>query len=83
MEKHAVQRQLSPEEQLEVLIPEEVPRQMPKMTVATERPSSLQVGPPPQVESAVSPAGSAISRRDSQLTDRGFFDMKFYHNKLW
>ncbi|XP_004932777.1 alpha-tubulin N-acetyltransferase 1 isoform X4 [Bombyx mori] len=30
-----------------------------------------------------SPAGSSTSRRDSQLTDRGYFDVKFYHNKLW
>ncbi|KAM3956897.1 uncharacterized protein ACR2FA_009136 [Aphomia sociella] len=37
----------------------------------------------PECGGPVSPAGSTISRRDSQLTERGFFDVKFYHNKLW
>ncbi|XP_050361294.1 alpha-tubulin N-acetyltransferase 1-like [Nymphalis io] len=50
-----------------------------------ERPSSLKVEPVSEspVPVALSPAGSTISRRDSQLTDRGYFDVKFYHNKLW
>ncbi|CAK1588146.1 unnamed protein product [Parnassius mnemosyne] len=49
-----------------------------------ERPSTLSVEPITETPATViSPAGSTISRRDSQLTDRGFFDVKFYHNKLW
>ncbi|XP_052751416.1 alpha-tubulin N-acetyltransferase 1-like [Galleria mellonella] len=59
-----------------------------------ERPCTLQVeaaaAPAPLAtptaagaSAPMSPAGSTISRRDSQLTDRGFFDVKFYHNKLW
>lgn len=56
----------------------------PEDAKSPERPSTLSVEP--IIESTVpvlSPAGSTISRRDSQLTDRGFFDVKFYHNKLW
>nr|XP_026500594.1 alpha-tubulin N-acetyltransferase 1-like isoform X2 [Vanessa tameamea] len=50
-----------------------------------ERPSSLKVEPVSESPApvALSPAGSTISHRDSQLTDRGYFDVKFYHNKLW
>ncbi|CAH2267483.1 jg12908, partial [Pararge aegeria aegeria] len=49
-----------------------------------ERPSSLQVEPVSETPApALSPAGSTNSRRDSQLTERGYFDVKFYHNKLW
>lgn len=54
-----------------------------------ERPTSLHVETveaPAAVASAqrdFSPAGYSLVRRDSQLTDRGFFDIKFYHNKLW
>ncbi|CAH2035110.1 unnamed protein product, partial [Iphiclides podalirius] len=49
-----------------------------------ERPSTLSVEPITDSPVPIlSPAGSTISRRDSQLTDRGFFDVKFYHNKLW
>lgn len=31
---------------------------------------------------AGTPSGSA-GRRDSQLTDKGYFDVKYYHNRLW
>lgn len=49
-----------------------------------ERPSTLSVEPISETPAtAQSPAGSTMSRRDSQLTDRGYFDVKFYHNKLW
>ncbi|XP_034839602.1 alpha-tubulin N-acetyltransferase 1-like [Maniola hyperantus] len=49
-----------------------------------ERPSSLKVEPVSETPApAMSPAGSTSSRRDSQLTERGYFDVKFYHNKLW
>lgn len=49
-----------------------------------ERPCTLLVETPAAPDSAASsPAGSVLSRRDSQLTDKGFFDVKFYHNKLW
>ncbi|CAG4941900.1 unnamed protein product [Colias eurytheme] len=49
-----------------------------------ERPSTLEVRRVSQSEAdEVSPAGSTASRRLSSLTDRGYFDVKFYHNKLW
>ncbi|XP_041987048.1 alpha-tubulin N-acetyltransferase 1-like [Aricia agestis] len=52
--------------------------------ISPERPSTLSVEPIAEAEpGAPSPAGSTMSRRDSQLTDRGYFDVKFYHNKLW
>ncbi|XP_048004365.1 alpha-tubulin N-acetyltransferase 1-like [Leguminivora glycinivorella] len=44
-----------------------------------ERPTTLPVAP--AVSAAPSPAGFATPRRDSQLTDQGYFDVKFYHNK--
>lgn len=49
------------------------------------RPSSLVIeAPPPAPAPAPSPgAGAAAPRRDSQVTDQGYFDVKFYHNKLW
>ncbi|CAH0401802.1 unnamed protein product [Chilo suppressalis] len=73
--------------------PEMVSKQAPILEMArpTERPSTLEVGPPPPAAMGIvgapspapSSAGSVTSRPDSQLTSRGFFDMKFYHNKLW
>ncbi|CAG9781737.1 unnamed protein product [Diatraea saccharalis] len=92
-ENHCLQKQTekpaqknpTPDAMLEVSIPE-LQRKLEKLEVdvrPTERPSSLKVGPPPAAIATPSPAGSAISRRDSQLTERGFFDVKFYHNKLW
>lgn len=50
----------------------------------SERPSTLRVDTmgeplPPQR----SPAGATTPRRDSQVTEQGFLDIKFYHNKLW
>lgn len=27
--------------------------------------------------------GGAVGRKTPHLTDQGFFDLKFYHNKLW
>ncbi|KAG7294891.1 hypothetical protein JYU34_022725 [Plutella xylostella] len=51
------------------------------------RPSSLVIeAPPPAPAPAPEPspgAGAAAPRRDSQVTDQGYFDVKFYHNKLW
>lgn len=54
-----------------------------------ERPSTLEVEPVSECPApaaapapALTPAG-CLSRRDAQLTDRGYFDVKFYHNKLW
>ncbi|KAJ0178881.1 hypothetical protein K1T71_005656 [Dendrolimus kikuchii] len=58
------------------------------------RPSSLPVAPAvasAEVDSGSgvaplpeqSPAGYSGARHDSQLTERGYVDMKFYHNKLW
>lgn len=48
-----------------------------------ERPSTLEVEPVSESPApALTPAG-CLSRRDAQLTDRGYFDVKFYHNKLW
>lgn len=68
-----------PSKTIEVTVEELVENQK-----SPERPSTLKVepmveAPPPEP----SPAGSTASRRDSQLTDRGYFDVKFYHNKLW
>ncbi|XP_063546946.1 alpha-tubulin N-acetyltransferase 1 isoform X1 [Cydia strobilella] len=62
--------------------PEPIP-EVPKVPASPspERPTTLQVAP--AVSAAPSPAGSAAPRRDSQLTDQGYFDVKFYHNKLW
>ncbi|KAH9638348.1 hypothetical protein HF086_006528 [Spodoptera exigua] len=55
--------------------------------VVIERPGSLDVQqaaaqPAAGLPSAGTPAAGA-SRRDSQLTDKGYFDVKYYHNKLW
>lgn len=27
--------------------------------------------------------GTSVGRKTPHLTDQGFFDLKFYHNKLW
>ncbi|XP_063393550.1 alpha-tubulin N-acetyltransferase 1 [Cydia fagiglandana] len=66
--------------------PEPAPEPVPEVpevpaSPSPERPTTLQVAP--AVSAAPSPAGSAAPRRDSQLTDQGYFDVKFYHNKLW
>lgn len=37
----------------------------------------------PAAAHAAAGAEDAAGRRDSQLTDRGYFDVKYYHNKLW
>ncbi|CAB3226479.1 unnamed protein product [Arctia plantaginis] len=61
-----------------------------------ERPSTLRVETPAappafaDVPAAGLPSGASTpsfgasggSRRDSQLTDKGYFDVKFYHNRL-
>lgn len=59
---------------------------------APERPGSLRVqaGAPPAAavpaagvpSAAATPAGSA-GARDPQLTDKGYFDVKYFHNRLW
>ncbi|XP_023941073.2 alpha-tubulin N-acetyltransferase isoform X2 [Bicyclus anynana] len=57
---------------------------LPNIQKSPERPSTLKVEPVSgNPAPALSPAGSTTSRRASQLTDRGYFDVKFYHNKLW
>lgn len=62
-----------------------------------ERPSTLRVEPPAappafaDVPAAGLPSGASTPsngvtgtpRRDSQLTEKGYFDVKFYHNRLW
>ncbi|CAG9558693.1 unnamed protein product [Danaus chrysippus] len=66
-------------------VPKEVEADLADNQKSPERPCTLQVEPVLEASpsAALSPAGSTTSRRDSQLTDRGYFDVKFYHNKLW
>ncbi|XP_075991245.1 alpha-tubulin N-acetyltransferase 1-like isoform X5 [Anticarsia gemmatalis] len=41
-------------------------------------------GLPSGASTPASGSGAAgAARRDSQLTDKGYFDVKFYHNRLW
>ncbi|XP_035450059.2 alpha-tubulin N-acetyltransferase isoform X1 [Spodoptera frugiperda] len=40
-------------------------------------------GLPSAGASAAGTPAAGASRRDSQLTDKGYFDVKYYHNKLW
>ncbi|XP_053624935.1 alpha-tubulin N-acetyltransferase 1-like isoform X4 [Plodia interpunctella] len=69
--------------------PEPAPEPLPEPAANPSRPSSLRVEPASTATrprlSAPSPAPSpaAAGRRDSQLTELGYFDVKFYHNKLW
>ncbi|XP_059055165.1 alpha-tubulin N-acetyltransferase 1-like isoform X2 [Achroia grisella] len=80
-----------PVEQAEFAIEESSPVEL-AAKPQLERPRTLPVPIPPKPAPAasanrdlsrpVSPDGSS-GRRDPQLTDRGFFDVKFYHNKLW
>ncbi|GBP10006.1 hypothetical protein EVAR_101580_1 [Eumeta japonica] len=36
-----------------------------------------------QASASVTPAGYSVPKEDNQLTDQGYFDIKFYHSKLW
>lgn len=38
---------------------------------------------PNQAHSLVTPAGYSVPKGNDQLNDRGYFDVKFYHNRLW
>lgn len=55
------------------------PSSLPVAPATTESNSGSGMAPLPEQ----SPAGFSNTRRDSQLTERGYVDMKFYHNKLW
>lgn len=71
-------------ENVEEVVPEPSPERPTSLRVeAVESPAPAPLPVASPAPPALSPAGSTLSRRDSQLTDRGYFDVKFYHNKLW
>lgn len=77
--------EMAPIEEAPILMEASVLEDAPNL----ERPTSLHVETvdapvaATPVQRDPSPAGFTLVRRDSQLTDRGYFDIKFYHNKLW
>lgn len=46
-------------------------------------PAAVEAATQTPVQNDLPAAGRTMAQRDSQLTDRGYVDMKFHHNKLW